>query len=120
MEQTPAIIIAGGGIGGLTAALACAAEGFHVRVLERSTNLATAGAGIQITPNAGRVLADLGLEPAIAAAAAEPLSIDIHGWRGRRIVRLQLGPRFAKRYGLAYRTIHRADLLQALVEAADA
>ncbi len=120
MGKTPSIVIAGGGIGGLSAALACAAAGFEVRVLERSPSPTTAGAGIQITPNAGRVLAELGLEAAISSVAAEPKSIDIHSWRGGRIVRLPLGQRFAKRYRMPYRTVHRADLLQALVEAADA
>lgn len=120
MDKTPSIVIAGGGIGGLAAALACAAAGLSVRVLERAPSPATAGAGIQITPNAGHVLAELGLEDAIAANAAEPESIDIHSWRGGRIVRLPLGRRFAKRYRLPYRTIHRADLLHALVEAAGA
>ena len=118
MDRPPSLLIAGGGIGGLTAALACAEAGFRIRVLERSSNFGESGAGIQISPNAGRIIADLGLEPAIIECAAEPEGIEIRGWRGQRIVTLPLGRRFKKRHGISYRTVHRADLQDALASAA--
>ena len=120
MDRSATILIAGGGIGGLTAALALADRGIRSRILERAPTPQTAGAGIQITPNAGRILARLGLEPAIKARASEPDLMEIRSWHGQRIINVPFGKRFAKRYGIPYRTIHRADLLEALVEAVSA
>ncbi|MDP1968701.1 MAG: FAD-dependent oxidoreductase, partial [Burkholderiaceae bacterium] len=62
-------LIAGGGIGGLAAALACAQAGWLVRIYERATALAEVGAGIQLGPNAVRVLRGFGLDAALAAVA---------------------------------------------------
>ena len=118
VDRLGSLLIAGGGIGGLSAALACAQAGFDVRVAERERESKQAGAGIQITPNAGRVLDDLGLEPAIAELASEPAAVDIRGWSGRRIVSLPLARRFRKRHGIPYRTVHRADLQRILTSAA--
>lgn len=121
MERTPTIAIAGAGLGGLTAAILLARAGFRVLLFEREPALSTAGAGIQLTPNAGHVLAGLGLDGAIADVAAEPAFIDVGSGRsGRRIVAMPLGARFASRYGLPYRTIHRADLHGILSAAAAA
>ena len=61
MARSRSIIIAGAGIGGLTAALAIARAGFRAVVLEQAPRLEEAGAGIQLSPNATRVLFDLGL-----------------------------------------------------------
>lgn len=121
MQRTPTIAIAGAGIGGLTAAILLARAGFHVLLLEREPAPSTAGAGIQITPNAGRILAGLGLDDAIAAAAAEPESIVVRSARGgQRIVAMPLGERFARGFGFPYRTVHRADLHGILLTAATA
>jgi salicylate hydroxylase len=65
-------IVAGAGIGGLTAALALSRQGWRVTVLERRTGFSEVGAGIQISPNASRVLIDLGLGSALRRAASEP------------------------------------------------
>jgi salicylate hydroxylase len=115
-ERHP-ILVAGAGIGGLTAALALAASGFRVVVAERKEELSKIGAGIQIGPNAGRVLAGLGLDRAMAQAAIEPEAIDIlNGMTGRRLAAVP-GSAFRRRYGFPYRVIHRTDL-QSLLAAA--
>ncbi len=115
-DQRP-IVVAGAGIGGLTAALALAATGFSVVVCERTETLSVVGAGIQIAPNAGRILAGLGLEPAMAAAAIEPPAIAIaNGVSGRHLTTIPADA-FRERYAFPYRVIHRADLQALLVEA---
>jgi salicylate hydroxylase len=116
-SQRQPIVIAGAGIGGLTAALALAAAGFRVVVAERAEALSEVGAGIQIAPNAGRVLARLGLDKAMAQAAIEPQAIDIlNGMNGRRITSVP-GHAFRQRFGFPYRVIHRADLQSVLAAA---
>ena len=114
------MIVAGGGIGGLTVALALAKTGIRSLVLERSPTPQQAGAGIQITPNAGRILAELGLEGDIDRLCSKPEAMHVRSWRGKRIVTLPFGPRFARRYGAPYRTIHRSDLLKVLLDATEA
>jgi len=93
------IAISGAGIGGLTAALAVAAAGFRVVVCERSRQLSEIGAGIQLTPNPNRVLAALGLDAALAAAATEPVSIDVRSGRGGDYLATVDTGLFRKRYG---------------------
>jgi len=104
------IVVVGAGIGGLTAALALAAADYRVVVAERSEHLVEAGAGIQISPNAGRVLAGLGLDAGIAWLAAEPAAIDIRSGRSGRLLTSVPAAEFHSRYGFPYRVIHRADL----------
>lgn len=111
--------MAGGGIGGLSVALALARTGIRSHVLERSATPQQAGAGIQITPNAGRVLAELGLEHAIDRVCSKPEAIHVRTWRGAEIVTVPLGPRFARQHRAPYRTIHRSDLLEVLLGAID-
>ena len=117
MGERPTIVIAGAGIGGLTAALSVAEAGFHVVIVERSAELLEIGAGIQLSPNAGRVLAALGLEDAIAAAAIEPVAIEVrNGSSGASLLSIPVAA-FAARYGFPYRVIHRADLQTVLAAA---
>jgi salicylate hydroxylase len=117
VRQTRTIVVAGGGIGGLTAALAIAAAGFRVVVLERNERMSEAGAGIQLSPNAGRILAGFGMEAEIAAAAVEIRALEIRsGHPGRRITSMPLSKRSRSKYGHPYRVIHRADL-QAILAA---
>jgi len=109
------IIVAGAGIGGLTAALALAAQGFRVVVLEKAERLEETGAGLQLSPNASRVLIELGLQPRLAAQAVTPDAISIMSARaGREIARLPLGEAAAVRAGAPYWVVHRADLQAAL------
>jgi salicylate hydroxylase len=113
----PAIVIVGGGIGGLTAALALSRAGFRAVIAERSDHLSEAGAGIQISPNAGRVLADLGLDARIAAAAIEPSAIEIRSAGDGKPLTSIDGAAFKARYGFPYRVLHRADLQTVLANA---
>jgi len=106
------IFIAGAGIGGLTAALALAARGFRVVILEKAERLEEAGAGLQLSPNASRILVGLGLEERLRRRAVTPEAISIMSARaGREIIRLPLGEAVA---GAPYWVVHRADLQAAL------
>ncbi len=114
------IVVAGAGIGGLTAALALADSGRRALVLERAPVIAEVGAGLQIAPNAGRVLARLGLDEALAAAALEPRAVNVRRGRdGDLLARLDLTVARA-RWGAPFRVFHRADLQQLLLRAARA
>ena len=114
------IVVAGAGIGGLTAALALAHNSRRVLVLEQAPVIAEVGAGLQIAPNAGRVLARLGLEDALAAVALEPQAVNIRRGRdGAVLARLDLTVARA-RWGAPFRVFHRADLQQILLQAARA
>lgn len=111
-----AIVIAGAGIGGLTAAIALAAEGFHVIVIEKAAELEEAGAGIQLSPNASSILIRLGLEKHLTDRIVAPDHISIVAARsGREIVRIPLGGSAEIRYGAPYWIVHRADLQAALL-----
>jgi salicylate hydroxylase len=114
------IVVAGAGIGGLTAALALAHNGRRALVLEQAPVITEVGAGLQIAPNAGRILARLGLDAALAAVALEPQAVNIRRGRdGDRLARLDLTVARA-RWGAPFRVFHRADLQQALLQAARA
>jgi salicylate hydroxylase len=115
---TAPLVIAGAGVGGLSAALALARAGRRVLVLERAPRIEEVGAGLQIAPNAGRALAGLGLEKALSAVALEPRAINIRRGRdGDVLARLDLSGSRA-RYGQPFRVFHRADLQRTLLEAA--
>src|SRR5437762_11380982 len=102
------IIVAGAGIGGLTASLALAAKGFRVVVLEKAERLEEAGAGLQLSPNASRILVELGLQPLLAARAVTPEAINIMSARnGGEIARLPLGDAANFRGGAPYWVVHR-------------
>jgi salicylate hydroxylase len=109
------IVVAGAGIGGLTAALALAERGFRVVVLEKAGRLEEAGAGLQLSPNASRILVDLGLRNRLGTCAVTPNAISIMSARGGgEIARLPLGEAASFRAGAPYWVIHRADLQSAL------
>jgi len=118
MPDGRSVYIAGAGIAGLTLALALAKFGVRITVLERQRSVQEIGAGLQISPNARRVLDRLGLDRALTAASFEPEGIDVYSFRATRpLVTMQLGAAARERYGAAYAVMHRADLANALYRA---
>ena len=109
MAASRTIIVAGAGIGGLTAALALARQGFRVIILEKAERLEEAGAGLQLSPNASRVLIELGLTPRLSRAVTPEAVCLMSARNGGEITRLSLGGADAP-----YWVIHRADLQAAL------
>lgn len=118
MASSRTVIIAGAGIGGLTAALALAGKGFRIVLLDQAERLEETGAGIQLSPNATRVLLSLGLGDRLKYLIVVPEAISIkRAGSGREIVRVPLGASMEFRYGTPYWVIHRGDLQAALLEA---
>ncbi len=116
-RRMPALI-AGGGIGGLTAALALARAGWPSIIAERRAEWSEAGAGIQLSPNGVRVLRQLGVAPGLEGAVAAPREIVVRDAATARILqRLPLGDWIASRHGAPYWLAHRRDLQAALVAA---
>jgi len=113
------VLIVGGGIGGLTAALCLARTGHQVQVFEQAADFGDIGAGIQLSPNCTRVLHHLGLEAALRACVFVPQATQIRSWRaGAVISETALGDAAVEQYDYPYYHIHRGDLLRVLVEAA--
>jgi 2-polyprenyl-6-methoxyphenol hydroxylase-like FAD-dependent oxidoreductase len=109
------IFVAGAGIGGLTASLALAAKGFRVVILEKAERLEEIGAGLQLSPNASRVLVALGLQPRLAGAAVTPDILSLMSVRASgEVARLPLQEAAGVRAGAPYWVLHRADLQAAL------
>jgi salicylate hydroxylase len=101
----------------LTAALALARRGFRVVVLEQAARLEETGAGIQLSPNASRILIDLGLADRLQPVVTAPTALRVlNAASGREIVRMPLDGA-PERYGAPFWTIHRGDLQSALVKA---
>jgi salicylate hydroxylase len=99
----------------LTASLALAAKGFRVVILEKAERLEEVGAGLQLSPNASRVLIELGLQPRLAARAVTPDAISLMSAQsGGEVVRLPLGEAATFRAGAPYWVVRRADLQGAL------
>ena len=112
------VLIAGGGIGGLTTALCLAKRGCRVSVFEQASEFSEVGAGIQLSPNCSRVLHDLGLEEQLRTKAFLPEGSQFRHWRtGEVISESVLGETALKKYGMPYYHIHRGDLLKILVDA---
>lgn len=116
--QGRTIYIAGAGIAGLTLALALAKFGATVVVLEKRRRIDEFGAGLQISPNARRVLDRLGLDRALSSVGFEPEGIDIypHG-ATRPLTTLRLGQAARDRFGVPYAVFHRRDLIEVLHKA---
>ena len=105
------VVIAGGGIGGLAAALALARKGFRSVVLEQAPQFGEIGAGIQIAPNAWHALDALGVGALVKKEAVfvEHLLM-FDGVSGEKVIDVPLDKRFAKRFGNPYAVTHRADI----------
>ncbi|HYM04559.1 MAG TPA: FAD-dependent monooxygenase [Stellaceae bacterium] len=117
LSRLPAVI-AGGGIGGLTTALAMSRTGRPVHVLEKSAEFGEIGAGLQLAPNAMQVLDRLGLIGEIAKHAVFPRRLVwMDALDAGRITEVDLGDAFRRRYGQSYIVMHRGDLLTVLLEA---
>jgi salicylate hydroxylase len=118
-QEHKQVVIAGGGIGGLAAAVACAQRGVPIQLFERAAQLSEVGAGIQIGPNVTRILQAWGLGAALAQVAAFPEKLQARDAQtGQVLGTLTLGPRAQATYGAPYATIHRADLQSLLHRAA--
>ena len=119
-EPSPRVTIIGAGIGGLTAALACRAAKLEVDIYEQATVLAEAGAGIQLSPNATRILRAFGLLEQVYARSFVPRAARFRAARsGYVIAHMPLGSLGEARYGAPYLHIHRDDLHQVLRQAAE-
>src|SRR5271163_2144285 len=115
------VVVVGGGIGGLTTAIALRSQGIDVLVLEQAKVMTEIGAGIQIAANAAIVLRELGLDTAIREIGVKPLSYDYRDLRsGKMLYQAPLGDEAANRYGAPMYNIHRADLVQILSDAVPA
>lgn len=116
--QTGRILIAGGGIGGLTAAIALLKHGFEVDVFEAAPAFADIGAGVTLAPNAMTAFQYLGLDERITAASVEPRRQQVRHWQdGRVLMALDRGTRMRDLYDAPYLYTHRADLHAILVDA---
>jgi salicylate hydroxylase len=115
--DTDELVVIGGGIGGLTTGLAAVRSGRRVRVLERSAQFGEVGAGIQLAPNATRILQELGLLDEIREVGVLPRRIVLgDAMRGGELGALDLTD-FVERYGAPYIVMHRSDLLDILLRA---
>jgi salicylate hydroxylase len=112
------IAIVGGGIGGLTAALALLKRGIDVDVYEQAPELRELGAGVQVSANGTRILHALGLKEALEKVQVLPAGKAIRLWNtGQSWKLFDLGMESVERYGFPYITIHRGDLHQAIARA---
>lgn len=112
------IAVIGGGIGGLTAAVALRQAGFRVELYEQAPELTEIGGGINMGPNAARVLYRLGLGPGLEREGVKPLGSHQRRWDdGRTLQKAPLNPRCEELYGAPHITIHRADLLAVIAAA---
>lgn len=112
------IAIIGGGIGGLAAALSLHRAGLDVHVYERAKTLSEVGAGIQVSPNASRILHRLGLADCLAEMGVKPLAWHQRRWDdGKTLLRTPLGEAVETAFGFPHYQMHRADVLGALARA---
>ncbi|MGX5804987.1 FAD-dependent monooxygenase [Bradyrhizobium sp. Arg314] len=113
------IVIAGAGVAGLTAALAFSARGYPVKLFEQAKQLEAAGAGLQLSPNATRILRRLGALDHLLPSAIRPEAVVLKDAGSlRELARVPLGEAGESRWGAPYLVAHRADLQAALMAAA--
>lgn len=112
------VAIVGAGIAGLTAALSFARHGVGSDIIEQAGELAEIGAGLQLSPNAARILAELGVFPEIEARWTEPVSVDLaSGKTLATLLSLPMGAVARTRWGAPYGVLHRSTLQRALLDA---
>lgn len=112
-------LIVGGGIGGLTAALTLARIGIKVEVFEQAPTFSEVGAGIQLSPNAVRVLHHIGLEERLRTIGFCPEALEMRTWHhGWMVSRAPLGASVESTFGFPYYHVHRMDLITMLAETA--
>ncbi|HSS74849.1 MAG TPA: FAD-dependent monooxygenase [Gaiellaceae bacterium] len=115
MSSPLTVGVAGGGIGGLTAALSLLEAGFDVQLYEQAPELGEVGAGIQVSPNASRILHRLGLAQELAVLGVRPLAWHQRRWDdGRTLLRTPLADEVIRAFGFPHYQMHRADLLATL------
>jgi salicylate hydroxylase len=113
------VFVAGGGMGGLAAALQCVRAGWETHLYEQARDFSEVGAGIQLGPNTTRILVGWGLQQPLSAVVARPTQLRARSaHNGAELGRMALDDAFASRYGAPYLTVHRADLQRILVERA--
>lgn len=112
------VVIVGGGIGGLASALSLARAGQEVLVLEKAPEFAEIGAGLQLAPNATRVLESLGLLEKIKSLGVLPNKLVIRAaLTDTPLTYLEIGEDFLRRYETPYVVMHRNDLLSTILQA---
>ena len=118
MSKSVPLLIVGGGLGGLATALALSKQGIASHVVEKSPDFGEIGAGLQIAPNASRILDGLGVLGEIRKTAVFPARlVFMDSITGERVTYIDLGKAFLERYGFPYFVMHRGDLLNALLYA---
>jgi salicylate hydroxylase len=116
-SQSYEVTVVGGGLGGLTAALALRQKGLRVTVLEQAPQLGEVGAGIQTAPNASRILIGLGLRAEMEAIRTEPQEQVRRRWKDGRIIAVtELSGRCEREFNAPYWHYHRADLHRVLLD----
>lgn len=109
------VIVSGGGIGGMSAALALLRKGIDVEVYEQAQALTEVGAGIQISPNGSRALDHLGVFSKLQELSCTPGKKEFRLWNsGKHWPLFDLGPQAVEKYGYPYLTVYRPDLLSAI------
>jgi len=112
------VAVIGGGIGGLSAALQLLRAGIDVHVYEQAEQIGEIGAGIQISPNASRLLLRLGLKGAMDSVGIRPRAVHQRRWDdGRTLQFAPLGPEIEASFGAPYYHFHRGDLAKLLADA---
>ncbi|WP_078412139.1 FAD-dependent monooxygenase [Priestia abyssalis] len=120
VNQEKEVLVIGGGIGGVAAALASAEAGHKTKILEQAPQFGEIGAGIQMGPNAMAVLDRFGVADEIAKVAVFPKRLVLKDvYTAKELAVLDLGNEFKAKYGFPYIVLHRSDLHRVLVEAAE-